>query len=65
MTKILASSLFAVLVAALTMHSIPPETVAHSAAVQPSFDIAMPALPALADSRSITALDRAGVSRTE
>ncbi|MEP7100893.1 MAG: hypothetical protein ABI781_10310 [Burkholderiales bacterium] len=65
MTKIFAAALFAILAGTLAVHAMPPEAVANSAPVQPSFDIAMPAPQEPFDTTVITAVETVGASRTE
>ncbi|MBC7832932.1 MAG: hypothetical protein H7Y62_13050 [Hyphomicrobium sp.] len=65
MTKIFAAALLAILAGALVVHAMPPEAVASSTPVQPSFDIAMPAPQEPFDTTEITAVETVGASRTE
>ena len=43
--NIVSSTMAVFFLGALAIHTMPPETVASTEALQPSFDIAMPALP--------------------
>lgn len=65
MPKILASLIFSLCAAALIIHAIPPDVVARHAAVQPSFDAAMPVMADLPDGGVITALGGTSTTRTE
>lgn len=56
MTKLIASTLFAALAGTLAVLAMPAALVAQTEAVQPSFDVAVPATAATPEAIVITAV---------
>lgn len=57
MTRILGSTLLAILAGVLIVHATPADVIARAAPVHPSFDIATPAVADSLDTALIAAVD--------